>query len=304
MRLQLVENVDYGKAQSREDLIPFVAVPDLSRVEMLTEENRNEVFEFLNVRPVHTVVMTSFLQDNGFESEHNRGSYYGYRDEQGSLEGVALIGHSTLVEARSDEALRAFALIARRSETPINLMMSEGRAIERFWEFFRQEGAEPRHVFTEKLFELKFPFLVQNCEWEVRTARPAEIETIAKAHAEVAFIETGEDPLEKDPEGFLKRCARRIEQGRTFVVFEDGNLVFKADIVAETDNVIYLEGIYVSPEYRGRGAGPKCLSNLSLLLLERVENICMLSNLEFEAAHRSFERAGYHSTDSCTTIFV
>ena len=284
--------------------VALTEAPDLSRLEILEEKHREEVLGFLNVRPVHTVVMASFLADNGFESEYNRGRYFGYRNENGELEGVALIGHSTLIEARSEEALLAFAIEARRSETPINLMMSEGRVIERFWDYYKDDGAEPRHVFTEKLFELNFPFLVQSCEWNITTARPEEIDQIAEAHAEVAWIESGDNPLEKDSDGFLDRCMRRIEQGRTFVVFEDGKLLFKADIVAETEKVIYLEGIYVSPEMRGRGIGPRCLSKLSTMLLEKAENICMLSNLKFESAHRSFEKAGYRSADCCTTIFV
>ncbi|QQS42562.1 MAG: GNAT family N-acetyltransferase [Acidobacteriota bacterium] len=278
--------------------------PNLSRLSILREENREEVLEFLKARPVHTVVMASFLKDNGFESEFNRGSYYGYRAEDGKLEGVALIGHSTLIEARSEDALAAFAIQAGRSETPIHVMMSEGRAIERFWELFKSPGAEPKHVFTEKLFELRFPFLIKDCEWEIRPARIEELQEVAEAHAEVAFIESGTDPMQADPDGFLKRCARRIEQGRTFVAVENGKLLFKADIVAETQSVIYLEGVYVAPDSRGKGVGPKCLSNLSGKLLERAQNVCMLSNLKFEWAHRSFEKSGYHSTDSCTTIFV
>jgi len=104
--------------------------------------------------------------------------------------------------------------------------------------------------------------------------------------------------------GFLKRVARRIKQDRVFVVLDGDTLVFKADIIAETDDVIYLEGVYVAPEYRGRGIGSKCLSSLSLDLLSRVEHICMLSNVEFEGAHKSFQKAGFRNTDQCTTLFV
>ncbi len=284
--------------------VPVFSVPEMQRLQRLTETNEAEVIRFLKIRPVHTVVMTSFIQDNGIESEHNRGTFYGYRNAAGKLDGVALIGHTTLVEARSDEALTAFAIIARKSETPIHMLMSSGNAIERFWNLYKQDGSQPRCTFTEKLFELSFPFPVQECEWDVRIAEKSEVEQIAEAHAEVAFIESGVNPMETDPKGFIQRCLRRIEQNRTFVVFEDGKLVFKADIVAETDSVIYLEGIYVAPEYRGRGIGPKCLSRLSSQLVSRVDNICMLSNLEFKTAHRSFEKAGYKSNDTCTTLFV
>ncbi|MFN0141391.1 MAG: hypothetical protein ACKVQW_15050 [Pyrinomonadaceae bacterium] len=67
--------------------------PDLSRVSGLTESDLAETLAFLSIRPVHTVVMTSFINDNGIESELNRGVYYGYRNAKGELEGVALIGH-------------------------------------------------------------------------------------------------------------------------------------------------------------------------------------------------------------------
>jgi uncharacterized protein len=304
MKLQYVDSVDYPCSVDSREMIAMVAVPDLTRLEVLTEDKMDEVLNFLKIRPVHTVAMTSFIMDNGLENDLNRGKYFGYRNRNGRLEGVALIGHTTLIEARSDEATTAFAIIARESETPVYVMMSDGNSIEKFWNLYKQDGSQPRLACTEKLFELNFPFLVQSCRWNVRPAAGDEVEQIAEAHAEVALLESGTNPLEKDPEGFLQRCLRRIEQERTFVVFDNGKLVFKADIVAETDETIYLEGIYVSPEYRGQGVAPACLSKLCAGLLRRVENICLLSNIEFKAAHKSFEKAGFRSNDSCTTIFV
>jgi len=97
---------------------------------------------------------------------------------------------------------------------------------------------------------------------------------------------------------------RRIEQGRIFVVFDGDQLVFKADIIAETDETIYLEGIYTGHDYRGRGIGSSCLAALSLNLVPRAENICLLSNVDFTRAHKSFARAGFKNTGRCTTLFA
>ena len=109
----------------------------INPVETLTENDRTEVLNFLKARPVHTVIMASFIRDNGMENADNRGRFYGYRNSAGELEGVALIGHTTLIEARSEEALKAFAAKAQTSETPIKIMMSHGDAIERFLELLR-----------------------------------------------------------------------------------------------------------------------------------------------------------------------
>ena len=301
MKLQLTANT--LKSIAVEEFA-FQTLPDLKRLHVLTEADAPEVLEFLKMRPVHTVVMTSFIQSNGLESVDNRGVFYGYRTAQGKLEGVALIGHTTLVEARSDESLKAFALIARQSATPIHLMMSDGGTIETFWQIYTGDNRPARKVCTELLFELNFPFFIRDCEWDVRLAEADELEQIAVAHDEVAFGESGVSPLLKDREGFLQRCLKRIEKKRTFVVFENGKLVFKADVVAETSDVIYLEGIYVAPEYRGKNVGSSCLSKLGEQLLARVENVCLLSNIEFKDAHRSFVKAGFKNTDCCQTIFV
>ncbi|MEJ7622483.1 MAG: GNAT family N-acetyltransferase [Pyrinomonadaceae bacterium] len=268
----------------------------------LLDANTQEVLAFLALRPVHTVVMTSLIRDNGLVSDLNRGKFFGCRDAEGILEGVALIGHSTLIEARSERALRSLALAARSSETPIHLVMSSEDHATRFWDI-AGNGQAPRLSCVENLFEAAFPFPVKQAN-QLRKARPNEILQVAEAQAEVAFIESGVDPLVRDREGFLSRVARRIEQGRVYVKFDGDTLVFKADVIAITDQTAYLEGIYTAPAYRGQGIGPRCLSNLTVDLLSDVSNVCMLSNENFDSAHRSFERAGYRQTGKCTTLFV
>jgi ribosomal protein S18 acetylase RimI-like enzyme len=282
----------------------FINAPDLSRVRALTEADRTATVAFLAIRPIHTVVMNSFIIDNGMESELNRGRFYGYTNAAGQIEGVALIGHTTLVEARSEDAVAALAFTARSSQTPIHLIMSSGDEAETFHSYLTGGSSLPRLTCVEAVYAARFPFAVQNCEWDLRKADTAQLEQIAEAQAEIAFLECGVDPMQTDREGFLRRVARRIDQERVFTVYRDGELVFKADIIAETSQTIYLEGVYVHPEYRGRGIGSACLAELTKRLLERVDNVCLLSNIEFTAAHRSFERAGFKRTDTCTTLFV
>ena len=288
----------------RNTRLPLTQAPDLKKVHRLTENDRTEALAFLAVRPVQTVVMSSFITDNGIVSDLNRGKFFAYRSTKGKIEGIALIGHTTLVEARSDASLKALAFMARTSETPIHLIMSSGAEAAKFHGHLTGGATLPRLTCVEALFEARLPFAVQNCEWNVGNADMKQLELVAEAQAEIAFMECGVDPMQKDRKGFLKRVARRIEQDRVFTVFEDGKLIFKADIIAETAETIYLEGIYVHPEYRGRGVGPACLAELTRRLLQRVDHICLLSNVDFAAAHRSFERAGYKQTDECVTLFV
>jgi predicted GNAT family acetyltransferase len=300
----LIQKLNNSSVSVRDNIQHWSApIKDNGVIARLTEGDIAEVTAFLNIRPVHTVVMASFIRDNGVVSELNRGTFYGYRNSRGNLEGVALLGHSTLIEARSEEAMLAFATKAKTEKVTMNLIMSEHEDALKFWQYYAG-SSEPRLTCTELLFETSFPMLVRVCDLDISIATIDQIEQIAEAHAEVTFLETGVDPMVRDRKGFMERVARRIEMGRTFVVFDGGKLLFKADIIAEADGIVYLEGVYVAPDARGNGVGSKCLSRLTRMLLDRADKVCMLSNVRFENAHRSFENAGYRVTGRCTTLFV
>ena len=87
---------------------PAIAV----KVEALASGQEKEVLAFLSQRPIHTVAMMSLIRDNGLVSPLNRGTFYCCRDINGYIEGVALIGHATLLETISSRALQALAELA------------------------------------------------------------------------------------------------------------------------------------------------------------------------------------------------
>ena len=62
------------------------------------------------------------------------------------------------------------------------------------------------------------------------------------------------NPLTVDAAGFRKRCARRIQQGRVWVAIETDAWSSRRTLSANPE-VVYLEGVYVSPEHRGNGYG-------------------------------------------------
>ena len=138
----------------------------------------------------------------------------------------------------------------------------------------------------------------------LRPARSEDLELVVPIHAQTAFEESGVNPLDMDPSGFRERCARRIKQGRTWVAIEAGRLKFKADIVSDTPNVVYLEGVYVSPEHRGNGYGGRCMTQLTNHLLERTKSVCLLVNQKNSAAQASYRKAGYEFREYYDTLYL
>lgn len=272
-------------------------------VHPLTDDHKAEVLDFLRARPLHTVFLSGFIHDNGMVSLLNRGTFYAARDGEGRLEGVGLIGHATLIETQSKAALEAFAGFARGCPFA-HMILGEKEKVDNFWGYYAKPGESPRLICRELLMEKRWP--AEKCE-EVPGLRPATMDDLAyvtEINAEMAFKESGVNPMEKDPIGFRMRCARRIEQERIWLWVQKGKLIFKADIMADTPDVVYLEGVYVNPEYRGKNYGLRCFSQLCKTLLARTVSICLLVNEKNRKARSFYCKAGYRLRSHYDTIFL
>ncbi len=285
-----------------ETLDQFAGSLESCAISELGQADQNEVIEFLSARPVHTVFMVGLIRDNGLLSPRNRGSFYGSRSRLGQLEGVALIGHATMVEAHTENALVGFARVARNCQNA-HLIRGEQESIDTFWRFYADAGREPRLICREHLFELsETPSSVEDVS--LRPATTDDLERVLAVNSSMAFEEGGTSPLQRDPSGFRRRTARRIEQNRVWVWFDDNRLIFKADVVSETPAVTYLEGIYVHQEERRKGHGLRCLKKLSSILLTQTKSICLTVNDRKQNAVGCYNKAGFKFHSHYETIYL
>jgi predicted GNAT family acetyltransferase len=285
--------------------LPNFFAPELANVQVmeLGPETTAEVLSFLNQRPLHTVAMISLIRDNGLVSPLNRGTFYGCRDVNGYLEGVALIGHATLLETVSSRALQALSEVARDCPNT-HMIMGEKDRIEELWSYCANAGQQMRLACSESLLEFRYPVEVHTESPNLRRATADELEFVMPVQAQMALEESGVDPREVDPEGFRTRCLRRIEQGRTWVVIEDDKLMFKADVISETPEVVYIEGVWLREDKRSQGYGASCMSELSRSLLSRAKSICLLVNYKNSNAQAFYRRCGYQFRATYLTIFL
>lgn len=275
----------------------------LCRIGELTKDDRDETLEFLAANPVHTVFMASLIRDNGIVSPQNRGIFYGCRNSVGRLEAVALIGHATLLEVRTRTSLAAFARMAG-SCLNVRLIRGERQTIDSFWKHYKTDGQKPRMVCRELLLEQRKPLRHIAPVSELRPATLNELDQVVQVNASMAFEESGAQLLQRDPNGFRERVARRIEQGRIWTLVQDSKLIFKADIIAETPLATYLEGIHVHPDWRLKGYGRRCLTQLARTLLARTQSICLALNQENQKALAFYSKAGYEFNSHYETIYL
>jgi predicted GNAT family acetyltransferase len=273
------------------------------RVAALIGMEQDEVLQFLSQRPIHTVCMSSYIRDHGLVSPLNRGIFYGCRDASGYLNGVALIGHATLFETQSNLALKAFAKLNHQHRTS-HLIRGESRLIARFWKHYARLGHSPRLACRESLLEQTEATSSVPNPPQLRLATRNDLAAITRINAAMVFAECGIDPLKTDRIGFCERIARRIQNNRVYVWQRGRRLIFKADVFAETPDMIYLEGINVHPRERGKGYGLRCMTHLGSLLLKRSRAICLLVNDQKKAARSFYRKLGFKARGSYDTIYL
>jgi ribosomal protein S18 acetylase RimI-like enzyme len=263
----------------------------------------SEVLNFLSARPLHTVYMAGFIRDNGLVSPLNRGTFYGCRDAAGRLEGVALVGHVTQIEARGERAVRALARAAQGCSSA-HVIMGERERVRAFWRHYADAGQPMRLACRELLLAQAWPVEAGRAASSLRPATAEDLPLVMPVQAAMAVEECGVNPLEVDPRGFRERCARRIERGRVWVAGERGRLDFKADVMAETPEAAYLEGVYVSPAARGTGLGRRCMLQLGRELLARARAVCLLVNERNREAQSFYLKTGYRPRGLYETIYL
>jgi len=272
-------------------------------VEPLREEEQDEVLAFLTNRAEQTFMMTGWILDNGIVSEMNRGTFYGHRDRAGRLDGLALVGHVTLFETQNEEALATFARLAKDCAS-VNTIIAEAEELDVFLSYYDRDGETPRMICRERLLEACYMQPEDQGTPRLRLATLEDLDLIAPVHAQMAFEESGKDPLLTDREGFYRRCVRRIKQERVWIHVQDRELIFKADVISDTPEVIYLEGVYVNCTKRGIGLGSRFLKQLTNRLLAKTKSVCLLVNHKNDAAGACYKKAGYQCRDLYDTVYL
>lgn len=265
-------NSNISMASAEANIVSSVVTP-------LSNGNEANVLSILSNPSLTNVIMSGFIRDNGLDSTLNRGCFCACHNQQNNLTGIALIGHTMLFEAFDEEAIEAFAALARKNSSP-HLLMAEHNTARQFWKHYAVSGEPPRLIHPILFLQRHDQFKQHDSVEGLRLATRNDLEQVVRAQAAMAFETSAVDPLTKDPTGFRERYLRRIEKNRVWVVMKKERLIFKTDVTAESSDVAYLEGVYVSPEERQKGIGRSCLQAIGRTLLQRKKAIYLFVEQE------------------------
>lgn len=138
----------------------------------------------------------------------------------------------------------------------------------------------------------------------VRRVRPSELDAYLPAAIAMFIEEVGVDPrLGDGGASYRNRVAELIAGGRAFARFDDGQVVFKAEIGALSSTVGQIQGVWVHPQRRGQGLGAAGTAWVAKHLVDGLHRTASLYvNSYNTAALAAYRRVGFSKVGEFATV--
>ncbi len=116
--------------------------------------------------------------------------------------------------------------------------------------------------------------------------------------------EVGVPPtLDGGDRAYRDRVADLIRGRRTYARFADGKVIFKAELAAVTRHTVQVQGVWVAPEWRGRGIATHAMAAVVRDALRRVApTVSLYVNDYNHAARRVYARCGFRRVGTFATV--
>ncbi|MFE7133166.1 GNAT family N-acetyltransferase [Streptomyces sp. NPDC057638] len=254
--------------------------------------------------PVANAFVTSRVQAAGLDPWRLGGEMWGWY-AGGRLRSLCYSGANLVPICATPDAVRAFADRARRTGRRCSSIVGPAEATAPLWRLLEPAWGPARDVrphqplmVTDRLPDAIDPDPL------VRRIRRDEMDMIMPACVAMFTEEVGVSPMVGDG-GLLyqARVAELVGAGRSFARIEDGRVVFKAEIGAATARACQIQGVWVDPEFRGRGFSVTGMAAVLRYALEDVAPVVSLYVNDYNApARASYRRVGFQETGAFMSV--
>ncbi len=258
----------------------------------------------LESEPVANAFVTSRVQIAGLDPWRLGGEMWGWY-ANGRLRSLCYSGANLVPICAGPEAVRAFADRARRSGRRCSSIVGPAEPTAQLWRLLEPGWGPAREVrANQPLMVADSPAAEVEPDRLVRRVRKDEMDILMPACVAMFTEEVGISPLAGDG-GLLyqARVAELIAAGRSFARIEDGKVVFKAEIGAITPQACQIQGVWVAPEFRGRGYSETGMAAVLRHALTEVAPIVSLYVNDYNTpARKSYGRIGFREVGAFMSV--
>ncbi|MPY78162.1 MAG: GNAT family N-acetyltransferase [Actinophytocola sp.] len=220
------------------------------------------------------------------------------------LPGLCFAG-ANLIPLRGDAgALQSFADRALRRPRRCSSIVGPATQVLGLWDELAGDWGPPRELRGQQPLLALDRAPAVACDNRVRRVQPHEIDRYYPAAVAMFTEEVGVDPrLGDGGVSYHARVAELIGSGRAFARFEDGEVVFKAEIGALSATVGQIQGVWVHPERRSGGLGAAGTATVAATLIRDLGRTASLYVNSFNApALAAYRKIGFTKVGEFATV--
>ena len=252
--------------------------------------------------PVGSCMVAARVADHGLDPHSIGGELWTRRGPEESLcyAGANLIP----LRGRPDD-LHAFADAALTGSRRCSSLVGRAELVMPMWHRLEPAWGPARDVRDRQ------PLMALNrmptCAIDpgVRQVKPDELDTYLVAAIDMFIGEVGVDPrLGDGGRGYRRRVASLIAAGRAWARFENGEVVFKAEVGSQSPTVSQIQGVWVHPEWRGRGLGTAGTATLAAVVVGTGRTASLYVNDFNAVARATYDRIGFDEIGTFATVLL
>ncbi|MER8068734.1 GNAT family N-acetyltransferase [Streptomyces sp. NPDC094034] len=258
----------------------------------------------LESEPVENAFVTSRVQVAGLDPWRLGGEMWGWYAD-GRLRSLCYSGANLVPICATPEAVRAFADRARRAGRRCSSIVGPAGPTAQLWRLLEPNWGPAREIRAHQplMVTERIPTAIAP-DPLVRRIRKTELEVIMPACVAMFTEEVGVSPLAGDG-GLLyqARVAELVGAGRSFARIDDGRVIFKAEIGAATTRACQIQGVWVDPEFRGRGLSEAGMAAVVRYALADVAPVVSLYVNDYNTpARAAYRRVGFREVGAFMSV--
>jgi predicted GNAT family acetyltransferase len=271
---------------------------------VLDDTERAAVERVLETEPIAAAQVAERVQHAGLGRRlDTRVLGYGSRTR---LESVCWHGANLIPVHAKGAAVEAFADHAVTHPRLCSSLVGEADAVLAMWQRLAGIWGPARDVRPNQPLLATWVPPVVPPDPTVRLVKPHEIDKLFPAAVAMYTEEVGVSPVAGDGgRDYRNRVADLVRKGRAYAKFLGGRVVFKAELAVVTRHTAQVQGVWVAPEWRGRGLGTTAMSAVVRDALRRVAPSVSLYVNDYNVSARTvYARCGFRQTGTFATVLL
>ena len=261
---------------------------------LLDDRDRAAAMAICDQDQVSNVFVASRIRALGLEPGRLGAQLWGF-EQNGQLTSLCYAGANLVPVQATSAAVAAFADRALRQGRRCSSIVGPSAAVTELWRLLRPHWGPARDVrAAQPLMAIDGPPEVA-ADPAVRRVRSDEIDILMPACVAMFTEEVGVSPLAGDGgAAYRARVTELIRTGRAFARIEDGQVIFKAEVGAATPQACQVQGVWVRPEFRGRGLSAPGMAAVVIEARRTISPVVSLYVNDFNTPGRAtYRRAGF-----------